>query len=441
MAESNSSKPLSTLALNALKPGATIADTGEYRGLRVTCGQSGVKTFFYRYRSPANSKIKQVKIGRYKGSKLTDADDSADLLTLTDARVKFLELKALRDSGVCPGEHRKQQQEAAQQEAAHQQQQQTLNQITVKAICEQYLSECIDGVRSKKAAVEASRSLHRDPIKVFGDTPAVDLPPKQVADMVMDIVNRGSNVQAGFVLRELTAAFDHAIGRMLPGEHINPCYQAKGSLKRIRLSRQKRSRWLGDGELVALLRWLPDSRFTPAQRAVLNFTLMTGARTGEVCGMRWTDVDLVKGVWRLGKTKMNEARNVQLSTQAVEFLQQLQGKNDTWIFPRNTGRPLLQRAISERMYWMRQRECLIDLEHWTPHDLRRSVRTGLARLGCSFEVAEAVLGHTKQGMDAIYNLHSYEPQCREWLQRWCDHLEQLQQSETVVPMGVKHAAG
>lgn len=75
---------------------------------------------------------------------------------------------------------------------------------------------------------------------------------------------------------------------------------------------------------------------------------------------------------------------------------------------------------------MRQKDTFIDLPKWTPHDLRRSVRTGLARMGCPSEVGEAILGHARAGIEGTYDLHSYEPECRLWLQKWCDHLDRLQ---------------
>jgi integrase len=36
------------------------------------------------------------------------------------------------------------------------------------------------------------------------------------------------------------------------------------------------------------------------------------------------------------------------------------------------------------------------MDDWNPHDLRRTVRTGLSRLGCPTDIAEAVLGHSKK---------------------------------------------
>lgn len=68
---------------------------------------------------------------------------------------------------------------------------------------------------------------------------------------------------------------------------------------------------------------------------------------------------------------------------------------------------------------------MLGIPHWTPHDLRRTVRTGLSRLQCPNEVAEAVLGHTRGGIEGIYNHYNYDPGYKTWLQAWADHLDGL----------------
>lgn len=44
---------------------------------------------------------------------------------------------------------------------------------------------------------------------------------------------------------------------------------------------------------------------------------------------------------------------------------------------------------------------------------------------CPNEVAEAVLGHTRGGVEGIYNLYKYDAECRKWLQVWADYLERI----------------
>nr|WP_208609969.1 hypothetical protein [Gilliamella mensalis] len=47
---------------------------------------------------------------------------------------------------------------------------------------------------------------------------------------------------------------------------------------------------------------------------------------------------------------------------------------------------------------------MLNIPHWSPHDLRRIVRTGLSRLQCPSEVATAVLGHSRKGIEGTYSI-------------------------------------
>lgn len=49
----------------------------------------------------------------------------------------------------------------------------------------------------------------------------------------------------------------------------------------------------------------------------------------------------------------------------------------------------------------------------------------IAGLGCPHEIGEALLGHVQPGVGGIYNLHQYDAERREWLQRWSDRLDGL----------------
>ena len=67
MATLQNTKSLSARTVEVMKPGdKDKTDTGENTGLRVACGATGVKTFFYRYTSPMTSKLVQIKIGNVR---------------------------------------------------------------------------------------------------------------------------------------------------------------------------------------------------------------------------------------------------------------------------------------------------------------------------------------------------------------------------------------
>lgn len=121
---SNGKVPLNSRKIDAMKPGSAImSDTGENHGLRVSCGNGGTKTFFYRYTSPVSGKLAQVKIGHFP------------LTSLAEARLKLQELKVVRKSGCCPAievREEKKQEIAIQQNRAES--------MTVKQLVELYLT-------------------------------------------------------------------------------------------------------------------------------------------------------------------------------------------------------------------------------------------------------------------------------------------------------------
>jgi integrase len=59
------------------------------------------------------------------------------------------------------------------------------------------------------------------------------------------------------------------------------------------------------------------------------------------------------------------------------------------------------------------------------HDLRRTHRTLLSRIGTPFEVAEAILGHKAMGVAAVYDRHSYEAEKGIALDRLAATIQQI----------------
>ncbi len=55
---------------------------------------------------------------------------------------------------------------------------------------------------------------------------------------------------------------------------------------------------------------------------------------------------------------------------------------------------------------------------WQTHDLRRTIRSGMAKLGIADEVAEAVLAHKQPGIRSVYNVHPYFDERRAALEQW-----------------------
>lgn len=425
MTDKPASKPLSSKAIEMMKPtDKNKADTGENRGLRVTCGASGIKTFFYRYTSPVTNKLSQVKIGSFPQT------------SLAMARMKLQELKQIRNEGRCPASELKDEKQRLLEES----QKPKAAVLTVEGVVELYLTERIEdrktndgkiipGARKPKGQAEVRRTLYGDAVKSLGTRNAAEITRQDVINLINGIVARGAPVQAGNVLRELSLAYEFAIGLgRFDDSFANPALLAKSSLRqtRIKLTNGRGTRVLSEDELAKFLKWLPGSAYTPTIKNVLRLTLWTGCRTGEVCNMAWKDVDLEKGTIHLRETKTGVERYVQLSDQAIDFLKVLRFTSDKYLFPSQaTKKPIQQKYLTENSWRLRESGQMLDIPHWTPHDLRRTVRTGLSRLQCPNEVAEAVLGHTRGGVEGIYNLYKYDAECRKWLQVWADYLDKF----------------
>jgi hypothetical protein len=64
-------------------------------------------------------------------------------------------------------------------------------------------------------------------------------------------------------------------------------------------------------------------------------------------------------------------------------------------------------------------------DEWRLHDLRRTVRTGLGKLGVQPHVAEAVLNHLPPKLIRTYDRNSYAAEKRTALDQWATHLKSV----------------
>lgn len=409
-AKSTHPRPLSAVGISRMKPGDELADTGENRGLRVTRAQ-GDHRFWYRYKDPVTGKQKALHIGY-----------GADM-SLAEARVEFARLKSQRRAGHAPelpeNLRRPRHEPPAEAVVAY----------SVTKMVEDYMAG-VDKRRSKKAASEARRVLTRCVVAHVGTVAAADLTVENCLDLAHKELDVGHHAQSGVALRELSGAIEHAmLRRHLPLNHADPAALARKLLAREgnRLSSKPRMRFLTDAEIRTLLEWLPTSGFSQNQRLALRLTLETGCRTGEAISARWQEFDLEKGDWSLPRTKTDAPRVIRLSRQTLRWLGGVREiASSVWICPSpKTKSHLEQKLLTETMWRMRRDRKLPAIDAWTPHDLRRTVRTGIARLGCPRPVAEAILGHAAGGIVGVYDQHAYEAEAGDWLQKWNDHLDKL----------------
>jgi integrase len=392
-----------------------LADAPPNSGLRLLAYETGNKTWVYRYRHKITGQLKQVKIGSYSESSLGVAK----------AREYFNAYKAERDNGGCPATRLKTEKLEAREKVKLAKK----KPYTVADMMEHYLVEHIEKKRNIKGLTEIRRISDKEIIPHIGEVKAKELTRSEVRELVFQIIERAPMIALD-VRRELRAAFDWAIdAERVPESKNNPVSFKKNSLPK----RGQGKRMLTDDELILFMDWLPNTPISENVRDCLFLALYTGCRTGELVKMSWRDINLNRGTYFLKNTKTETDRTVQLSKQAIELLSKRMNNNSDWVFPSNRSNKHIQQkaiviALCHERNGVTPKEG-VDIDSWSAHDLRRTVRSGLSRLRCPDEVSEAVLGHARRGVKGTYDLHRYEQECKEWLQVWNDHLSSLASKE------------
>ena len=394
----SSPKPsLTAKAVQGMSIGATLSDVGDYRGLRVTRTTKG-RRWFYRYR--VGNKLQQDTIGMN--------------LSVQEARSKFSVIKAEKQRGKFPRD--------LIAESA------SVESYTVSEMVDLYL-ENLSRVRQVKGVIDV-RGFMTNVTRPYGHYDIIDFGSAEAKAVVANQVEKGNRVQAGRIASELSAAWDYSVAlNRISEDMANPGEAAKKALTRarIRTTPTKRTRYLDDRELSVLLQWLPKSGgFSPNLRKALMLTLQVGCRSGEAISARWSDFDLEAGTWTLFQTKTNDPRTVKLPSQTLEWLRasRLLSAGDMYLCQSPSRMAhLQQKQITERIWVLKRDGKLPPLADWTPHDLRRTCRTHLSQMGCPEPVAESAIGHVVATNN--YNLHQYQKEVGEWLQRWNDKLQSL----------------
>jgi len=248
-----------------------------------------------------------------------------------------------------------------------------------------------------------------------------------VIELLDAIVERPAPVMANRVAGLLSQMFRYGIHRQIVETSPVQLLFRPGGTER------PRQRALHDEELSALLANV-DEVTKRAKRSgiAIRLILLTAVRRSELTGARCSELNLEAKapVWDIPaeRTKTGVGFAVPLTPPAVEQfrrLKRLAGRSP-WVFPAETGDGavdprLLTRSIARHLESFAEHK----VGAFTLHDLRRTVRTGLARLGIRPDIAERCLNHAQPGIIATYDTHHYLEEKRDALTQWANHLQLL----------------
>ena len=136
--------------------------------------------------------------------------------------------------------------------------------------------------------------------------------------------------------------------------------------------------------------------------------------------MRWQEIDTEAQTLTLPpqRTKNGHTHVVPLTSHALAILKAIPRRGDR--------ENVFGSAEGGFSGWSKAKAALDEKtelkEAWTLHDLRRTVRTGMGKLGVQPHVAEAVLNHLPPKLIRTYDTNKYEQEKRQALDLWANHL-------------------
>jgi len=390
--------------LRKLQPQPTRYDLSDHDGLWVRVYPSGVISFHYRYRF--HGKLERVILGQYP------------TISLKRARTLCAHARTLVADGISPAT----QKQVKKQEAINNRQAES-----VQDLADEWISRYVE--RERKRPELAREILNANVLSSLGKVKCKELTRRDVIQMLDKIVDRGARSMANRTLSLMKQMLQFGVERGILT--VNVCADIKK--KSVGGVEKGRDRNLSYKEIKAF--WLTVETFTTHKSVplALKILLITAQRRGEIATAEWSHLDLEdKKVWTIpaANSKNKKEHHVPLSPTAVELfkrLKTLSGKS-RFVMPSPQTNPItatasgvkkrhddvgsldaLDKHFTERAITkaVERHAPSIGIAHWTPHDLRRTASTQLARLGVMPHVKEKILNHALPPMMAIYDHHDY----------------------------------
>jgi integrase len=394
---------LTDKAINALKPEAKLYRKTDHDGLEIEVAISGSKLWRFNYR--VDGKRKSLSLGKYP------------TVTLKQARQLRDEAKVLVAQGLDPSDQRKQQKE----EAIKAQVAEVIAVYTFQQAFDDwfefkqsswsngYADDVFSRVRMYLLPRLAKKTLSEiTPTDVLATLKACEAGGK------LDTLKKVRSI-LGQILR-------HAVGMGKlasdPSRDI-PADVFKQAPKRNHAHQTDPTMIRGIYKAVTA----PYSGFISVRNA-MKLLPLTALRANELCGLKWSEVDLSAKLLRVSapRMKMKKEHLVPLSQQAIEILENQRdnhiGGDFVFFGTRCHTRPI---TIESLLAGMRRQG--IDKDEFTNHGWRHSFSTIMHELQFTPHAIESQLAHVVGGVAGVYNKAQYLPERTKMMQTWADWLK------------------
>jgi integrase len=288
---------------------------------------------------------------------------------------------------------------------------------SVESAVDQFLERHVKRNYRPKPMREAERMLRLHVLGNWRGRKASEISRAEIRRMLERIVEGGAPIAANRVHGIVRKLFSWCVEQdsiaASPCAELRPPAGKEGSRDRV----------LNDDELRRV--WQAAERLGPPSGAMVQLLILTGQRRNEVAQMQWGELDLEGRLWTLPRERVKNDRRheVPLSPQAIKIIQELPRIGERFAFTLNGAAPINGFHKDKGRL-----DDLSDVSDWVLHDLRRTVASGMARLGIGLAVIEKVLNHVGgsfAGIVGVYQRHEFAEEKRAALQTWADHVERL----------------
>jgi integrase len=374
-------------ALPTSKSDVVYWDAG-YPGFGVKVTPKGRKAFIVLYRTGgAGSRLRKYTIGPH------------GRVTLHQARVAAQKVFAAKLDG---------RDLAAEKRAARQ----SIVADRVEDLLEAFIAQRLSQNRS---GGEVARLLRREIGKTWAGKSIHEINKRDVVEVVMAIEQRGAPVAANKALKSVKTFLRWCVGRAVLDQ--SPAEGVPLPAKEV-----VRDRVLDDEELAHVI--LAARKIGGPYGGIVELLALTGQRREEVARLQWEELELVRRIWTLPKsrTKNAKAHVVQLSDQSLAVLKRADQRGP-YVFSLLGTKPFQEFSRAKRRL-----DQLSGVTAWRLHDLRRTCVSGMARLGIAPHVADKILNHqagTISGVAAVYQRHEFLAERQDALERWGAHVARI----------------
>jgi integrase len=363
-------------------------------------GRHGDGKGLYLLVSPTGAKSWMLRV-QVDGRRRDFGLGSLDLISLQEARDKALEGRKMAKAGFDPSLEWKKLRTALP---------------TFEEAARRYHEAVKGGWRNSKHPTQWINTLEKYAFPVIGSTTVDKIDAPDIQRVLIPIWQTVPET-ARRVRQRVAVVLDYAKGQGWRSTEA-PMRAVNSLMKAIKQPRKGNFAAMPYKEVPAFLQKLRDADQTIG-RLALQFLILTAARSGEVRGATWGEIDLESGQWNLpaSRMKMGEPHSVPLTAAASAVLEQARhfstGSDDALIFPGLKRKPLSDMTLSKALK-------ASGGDAFTVHGFRSSFRDWVAeQTSYPREWAEAALAHSVPNrVEAAYRRTKFLDQRRGMMNDW-----------------------